>query len=73
MNNQRRDRRIREISQEINRLYGELQRLLQVGEGNRRDNEGPTPQSENQVQQDTFRIGDQVQIVNRYIGRFGAT
>ena len=74
MNNQeRRNRRIREISQEIHRLSEELQRLLQVVEGDRRDNEEPAPRSENQAQADTLRVGDQVQILNRYIGRFGAT
>ena len=74
MNNQeRRNRRIREISQEINRLSEELQQILQVGETDRPAEIRPTPQVNTQQSEESFRIGDQVQVLNRYIGRFGAT
>ena len=73
MNNQeRRDTRIREISQEIIRLSEELQQILRIEPADRPDTERPTPQVNNGLQEGNFRIGDRVQIIF-FIGRFGAT
>ena len=48
MNNQeRRDTRIREISQEIIRLSEELQQILRIEPADRPDTERPTPQVNN--------------------------
>ena len=74
MNNQeRRNRRIREISQEINRLSEELQQILQVETTNRPADLRPALQRENANTEEVFQVGDQVRVLNRYVGRFGAT